>query len=348
MAYTTINKGSSYFNTLTYTGTGSSNSLTGVGFQPDWVWIKKRNGAVGHRLYDAVRGVQNTLFSNDTAVEATGQSTTLTAFNSDGFTVISESGVNASGDTYVAWNWLGANTTVSNTSGSITSTVSANTTAGFSIVAYQGTSVAGTIGHGLGVAPKMIIIKRRTAFAEDWLVYHASLGATKNLKLNTTAAEATSSSPFNNTAPTSTVFSVNNDGTTNSSSSTYIAYCFAEVKGYSKISSYIGNNNANGTFVYTGFKPAWVLFKRTSSTENWSLYDNKRLGYNPQAYGLRPNLDLEESAYGGGGTAGAVDFVSNGFKIRESGTNINNGTYIYMAFAENPFVSSTLIPTTAR
>ena len=345
MPYTTINKGSSYFNTITYTGTGSSNSLTGVGFKPDWVWIKKRNGAVGHRLYDAVRGVQNTLFSQDTAVEATGQSTTLTAFNSDGFTVISEGGVNASGDTYVAWNWLGANTTVSNTAGSITSTVSANTTSGFSIVAYQGTSVAGTIGHGLGVAPKMIIIKRRTAFAEDWLVYHASLGATKNLKLNTTAAEATSSSPFNDTAPTSTVFSVQSDGTTNSSSSTYIAYCFAEIKGYSKIGSYTGNGSTDGTFVYLGFKPAFLLFKRSSGAgNNWVLLDNKRNTFNIMGEGLFPNSSDAGFAYS------IIDFTSNGFKLRASDV-WNNGsgeTIIYMAFAENPFVSSTLIPTTAR
>jgi hypothetical protein len=348
MAYTTINKGSSYFNTVLYTGTETQQTIN-VGFQPDFVWIKSRSNVQVHALFDAVRGVSiGALQSNATATENANQK--LVAYTSTGFTLpsVNYEWTNTSGWTFASWNWLGANTTVSNTSGSITSTVSANPTAGFSVVGYQGTSVAGTIGHGLGVAPKMIIIKRRTAFAEDWLVYHASLGATKNLKLNTTAAEATSSSPFNDTAPTSTVFSVSNDGTTNSSSSTYIAYCFADVKGFSKMGSYTGNNNADGTFVYTGFKPAWVLFKRSSSTENWSLYDNKRLGYNPQAYGLRPNVDLEESAYGGGGAAGAVDFVSNGFKIRESGTNINNGTYIYAAFAENPFVSSTQIPTTAR
>ena len=345
MAYTTINKGSSYFNTITYTGTGSSNSLTGVGFKPDWVWIKKRNGAVGHRLYDAVRGVQNTLFSQDTAVEATGQSTTLTAFNSDGFTVISEGGVNASGDTYVAWNWLANGAGVSNTAGTISSTVSANTTSGFSIVAYQGTSVAGTIGHGLGVAPKMIIIKRRTAFAEDWLVYHASLGATKNLKLNTNAAEATSSSPFNDTAPTSTVFSVESDGTTNSSSSTYIAYCFAEIKGYSKFGSYTGNGNANGTFVYTGFKPAFVINKRTNAVSNWTVTDNKRNAYNGLFSTLFPNLDNAQETT----AARSMDLFSNGFKFTGSDEGNESGAaQIYMAFAENPFVSSTLIPTTAR
>ena len=283
MAYATIDKGSKYFNTVLYTGNGSTQSITGVGFKPDFTWLKHRNNATAysHQLYDAVRGATNYLVSNTTAQEndaGSSCSTCLTSFNSDGFSLGSNAGINASGVNHVSWNWLGANTTVSNTSGSITSTVSASTISGFSIVSYTGTSTAGTIGHGLGVAPKMILIKRRTAFDEDWLVYHSTLGATKNLKLNTTAGEATSSSPFNNTAPTSTVFSVSNDGTTNSSSSTYIAYCFAEVKGYSKFSSYVGNGSTDGTFVYTGFKPAFVMVKNTNSgkSESWTMWDNKR------------------------------------------------------------------------
>jgi len=348
MAYTTINKGSSYFNTKLYTGTGSSNSLTGVGFQPDWVWIKKRNGAVGHRLYDAVRGVQNTLFSQDTAVEATGQSTTLTAFNSDGFTVISESGVNASGDTYVAWNWLGANTTVSNTAGSITSTVSANSTAGFSVVGYTGNATAGaTIGHGLGVVPRMIILKRRTGSAEDWYVYHGSLANTEVLRLNLTNAKATRAD-FNNTTPTSTVFTINSTDNVNASGSTFIAYCFAAIKGYSAFGSYTGNGSSNGTFIYTGFKPAYVMVKASSTTGQWAICDNKRgaaniLGNNGE-FLFAENSDATNSA------PANWDFLSNGFKARAdyAAHNTSGVTYIYMAFAENPFVTSGGIPVTAR
>jgi hypothetical protein len=350
MAYTNIDLPTEYFNTITYTGTGSSNSLTGVGFQPDWVWIKKRNGAVGHRLYDAVRGVQNTLFSNSTDAEATGQSTTLTAFNSDGFTVISESGVNASGDTYVAWNWLGANTTVSNTSGSITSTVSANPTAGFSIVSYTGTGATATVGHGLGVTPKMLIVKKRDTGGTDWTVWGSILGGTvgsEKITLEGTGAKTTglNSSWFNNTAPTSSLFTVGTQSDLNSSGATYIGYCFADVKGYSKFGSYTGNGNANGNFVYLGFKPAFVLVKNSSlAGENWVMLDNKRDTKNPTNLALFSNLSNAE-----GGTY-PFDFLSNGFKIRDSSAAYNRSgdVFIYMAFAENPFVSSKGIPTTAR
>ena len=348
MAYTTINKPSLYFNTVLYTGTGSSNSLTGVGFQPDWVWIKKRNAAVGHRLYDAVRGVQNTLFSNDTAAEATGQSTTLTAFNSDGFTVISESGVNASGDTYVAWNWLGANSTTSNTSGTITSTVSANTTAGFSVVSWTGAGAAGTVGHGLGAVPKFIITKKRNNTG-NWACYHVSLGNTQYVYLNTTAASATYSGFWNNTTPTSTLISLGTDDNVTGNGDNIIAYCFAEVKGYSKFGSYTGNGSTDGTFIYTGFKPAWTMVKRSdsSSTSGWIMYDNKRNPYNIVDLYLQANSSNAET---GNATDNPFDFVSNGFKLRYSNTatNASGGTYIYAAFAENPFVSSTFIPTTAR
>ena len=344
MAYTTINKGSSYFNTKLYTGTGASNSVTGVGFQPDWVWIKKRNGAVGHRLYDAVRGVQNTLFSQDTAAEATGQTTTLTAFNSDGFTVISESGVNASGDTYVAWNWLAANSTTSNTSGTITSTVSANTTSGFSIVSYTGTGATATVGHGLGSVPKMIIFKKRSG-ADNWVVYHSSVGNTAYLLLDQTSASATSSGMFNNTSPTSSVFTVSTAGPNNGSGATFIAYCFADVKGFSKFGSWTGNASTDGPFIYTGFKPAFIMIKNSNAAgTGWSMWDSKRNTYN------LVNTYLQANDAGGDGTQAFADFLSNGIKIRDSNSfcNGSGNTIIYMAFAENPFVSSTLIPTTAR
>jgi hypothetical protein len=353
MAYTNIDLPTDYFNTKLYTGTGSSNSLTGVGFQPDWVWIKKRNGAVGHRLYDAVRGVQNTLFSQDTAVEATGQSTTLTAFNSDGFTVISESGVNASGDTYVAWNWLGANTTVSNNSGSITSTVSANTTAGFSIVGYTGNATAGaTVGHGLGAVPKMIILKRRTGSAEDWYVYHGSLANTEVLRLNLNNAKATRAD-FNNTTPTSTVFTINSTDNVNASGSTFIAYCFADVKGYSKFGSYAGTGSTSATpFIYTGFKPAFILTKNITVADDWTLSDITRdnaVGGGGNGTGAR--LLANTSAAEDTNTIWAsIQKYSNGFSPQgnDNVTNASGSTYIYMALAQNPFVTSGGIPVTAR
>jgi hypothetical protein len=347
MAYTTINKPSLQFNTILYTGTGSSNSLTGVGFQPDWVWIKKRNGAVGHRLYDAVRGVQNTLYSSDSAAEATGQTTTLTAFNSDGFTVISESGVNASGDTYVAWNWLGANTTVSNTAGTITSTVSANTTAGFSIVKWTPptASTPQTIGHGLGVAPSMMIVRNRE-YASNWRVYHKSLGNTKALDLNNTNAAGTDSGFWENTTPTSTLFTTGNGNgyTTGGSTDDFIAYCFAEIKGYSKFGSYVGNGSTDGPFIYTGFKPAMVIAKRTDSTGNWRIRDNKRSANNVITDVLYPNTSASTI------TEDDHDFLSNGFKVRTTGpeNNASGGTFIYMAFAESPLVGTNNVPATAR
>jgi len=349
MAYTTINKGSSYFNTVLYTGTGASLANTGVGFQPDWVWIKGRSGATDHGLYDAVRGVQKQLESNTTTAETT-ETTGLTAFGSDGFTVGALAQLNTSAATYVAWNWLGANTTVSNTSGTITSTVSANTTSGFSIVSYTGNGTNGaTVGHGLGVTPKMVIGRRRDG-VEDFPTYHFSLTSGYNVRLDATGAQ------FNPTATTSggissvsssvitTVQGTTTNGSMNANGGTYIAYCFAEIKGYSKFGSYTGNASADGTFVYTGFKPAFVLIKPSSIVGDWYLFDNKRIGYNDFNAQLYPNLSNAEAQ------DNKIDLFSNGFKLRSTGTSVNGSgtTYIYMAFAENPFVTSGGIPTTAR
>ena len=343
MAYATINKGSSYFNTKLYTGTGATQSVTGVGFQPDWVWIKIRNQAFDHTLVDAVRGVQKDLESNTTAAEDTRS--TVTVFGSDGFTVGTDSQVNSNTNTFVAWNWLGANTTASNTQGSITSTVSANTTSGFSIVSYTGTGANATVGHGLGVAPKMIILKSRTDSLADWRVYHASVGNTGYLELNTTGATTTSSTTWQNTTPTSTVFSIGTSGTVNLNTGNFIAYCFAEVKGFSKFGSYTGNGSTDGTFVYTGFRPAWVMIKNsTTAGDSWQLWDNKRLGYNVDNNPLFPNTSGAE------GTSDISDILSNGFKIRTtaSGFNTSGDTYIYACFAENPFVLTDGTPVTAR
>jgi hypothetical protein len=345
MAYTTINKGSSYFNTKLYTGTGSSNSLTGVGFKPDWVWFKNRSTTNSHSLFDILRGVTKNLITNSTAAESTNAQG-LTSFNSDGFTVGNDADVNGSSNDMVAWNWLASNTTVSNTAGTITSTVSANTTAGFSIVSYTGNGSAGaTVGHGLGAVPKMIIIKNRDD-TDSWEIYHASLGATKYMQF-TTAAAATNINRWNDTAPTSSVFSLGTEAGVNQSTEDFIAYCFADVKGYSKFGSYTGNGNADGTFVYTGFKPAFFLGKNSNNgSENWFIFDNKRDPFNTAFRQLFPNTSGAE----GTNAAQNIDIVSNGFKMRsvEGRFNESGSTIIYMAFAENPFVTSTQIPTTAR
>jgi hypothetical protein len=352
MAYTTINKGSSYFNSVLYTGNATTNAITGVGFQPDFVWCKNRPSVLYHGLYDAVRGTGTTKGLSSNSYEAEGANAlyiNLTSFNSDGFTLgatVNTNQINKSGENHVSWNWLGANTTVSNTSGSITSTVSANTTSGFSIVSYTGTGANATIGHGLGVAPKMIILKNRTNGAADWRVYHASVGNTVFLKLNTTGATVTASTAWNNTTPTSSVFSVGTSADVNENTATFIAYCFADVKGFSKFGSYTGNGSSDGPMIYTGFKPAFILRKRTDSTGDWYIEDNKRNTYNPVDLILEPNLTSAE----GTASSMSVDFLSNGFKIRGTSLdgNASGGTYIYAAFAENPFVLTDGTPVTAR
>ena len=345
MAYTTINKPTDYFNTKLYTGTGASASITGVGFQPDWVWIKSRTSADWHILTDAIRGATTEIYTNATNGDNTNVNQ-LTSFDSDGFSLGGANDTGRSGENFVSWNWLGANGTASNTDGSITSTVSANTTSGFSIVKYTGASNANgaTIGHGLGAVPKMIIVKETSASGNNWVTYNSNLGAGKYMALNLTIADQSSSIMWYNTTPTSSVFTVANDSQTNATGSTYIAYCFSEVKGFSKIGSYVGNGNANdGTFVYTGFKPAFVMIKRTDSTSQWCIIDNKRPGYNIAVNTLFANLNSAEA------TDLGVNLLSNGFK--ENTTNnlgASGGTYIYMAFAENPLVGTNNIPATAR
>jgi hypothetical protein len=352
MAYTTINKGSSYFNTVLYTGDGASpKSITGVGFKPDFVWSKSRSIVENHNLYDAVRGGTQGLRSNSDAAETSSNIYGyVSTFNSDGVTYISGGTNNdlnnGSGVTFVNWNWLGANTTASNTSGSITSTVSANTTAGFSVVTYTGTGSAATVGHGLGVAPSMIFLKVRSA-TDAWIVYSKSLGNTKIMVLNSSAAEQTRAD-WNNTSPTSSVFSIGTFSNENTNAATYVAYCFAEIKGYSKIGSFVGNGSTDGPFVYTGFKPAFVIQKKSttgSANAHWRIIDSTRSTYNVAQDVLFPSLSNSET-----NTETDLDILSNGFKIRNSGIYLNESgiTYIYMAFASNPFVTSTQIPTTAR
>jgi hypothetical protein len=461
MAYTPINKPTDYFNTKLYTGTGSSNALTGIGFQPDWVWLKSRSAGWDHEQYDSVRGVGKSLSSVTTNAEQNSPQG-VTVFGADGFTVGTRSGVNENNSTYVSWNWLaggtapaitytvkvvsdggnkyrfndfgtsavtldlqeggtytfdqsdssnsghplrfsttsngthgggseyttgvttvgtagssGAKTIItvgsgvatlyyyctqhsgmggqantnstfgsSNFGGSIQSNVSANTTAGFSIVSYTGNGSTGKIGHGLNSTPKVIIFKDRTN-TNGWHFYHGSFGATDLLLLDATNSLLTGNSYMNSTLPTSSLISLGNSGGVNGSSANYIAYCFAEKKGYSKFGSYTGNGNSDGTFVYTGFKPAWIMIKRTDASGHyWHIYDNKREPFNPVGKVLYPNRSDSEFA-----GSNRPDLLSNGFKNRSGNTDINasGGNYIYMAFAENPFVTgASAIPTTAR
>ena len=345
MAYSSIVKPTDYFNTVLYSGNATARSITGVGFQPDWVWIKGRTTAYNNTLFDSVRGATKRIYSNGTDAEST-QTATLTSFDSDGFSLGNNASVNSATSTFVAWNWLGANGTASNSDGSITSTVSVNTTAGFSIVSYTGTGANATVGHGLGVAPKVLILKSRTRSDGQWTVGSDMLGWTKFLYLDANSAAQTFNI-YQDTAPTSSVFSLSSDGGVNQSSGSMIGYAFAEKKGYSKFGSYTGNGETAGPFVYTGFKPAFVIIKYSNATESWYIYDNKRQSYNAQGARLRAD-DSEAEA-----SSANFDFLSNGIKIRTSGSaaNTSGGSYIYLAFAENPFVgndSGTAVPVVAR
>jgi len=463
MAYTTIDDPTIYFNTKLYTGNGSTQSITGVGFQPDWLWIKNRSGSNNHILQDAVRGATKSLESDGTAAETTS-STRVTSFDSDGFSIGSAGTNNTNSNNYVSWNWLaggtapaitynvkvvsdsgnkyrfddfgtsavtldlqeggtytfdqsdssnsghplrfsttsngthgggseyttgvtttgtpgssGAKTVItvaasaptlyyyctqhsgmggqantnslfgsSNFSGSIQSTASAGSTQGLSIVSFTGNSTAGaTVGHGLGVVPSVVLVKSRDG-TYGWGMYHhknTSAPETDYLSINNTDATVDDVNFWNDTAPTSSVFSLGGTDAINKTSNGHVAYCFAEKKGYSKFGSYVGNGNANGTFVYTGFKPALIILKESSASgDNWRIIDNKRLGYNENNYPMYPSVSNAE------GTEIACDMLSNGFKLRSTGggTNQSGNTFIYICFAESPFVNSNGVPTNAR
>ena len=349
MAYTTINKHTDHFNTVLYTGNASSQSITGLDFKPSLVWLKNRDSAYAHSLFDLHRGTNARIRTEATNGQDNPSPSALTAFNSDGFTVGGDVGVNQNNEGIVGWNWYSADTMGSaNTDGSLNSySTTANTTAGFSIISYTGNGTSGaTVGHGLGVVPKMIIVKALSG-SNNWAVYHASIGATKYLRLNATDAQATSTARWNDTAPTSSVFSLGNDGEVNTNGSNYIAYCFAEKTGYSKIGSFVGNGNADGTFVYTGFKPKFLLIKNSSGTDDWFIWDTTRdTQGNPMGEYLRPNVNGTE---GGSNADTYFDFVSNGMKMRKNNTAFNGSgsTYIYMAFGQS-LVGSNNIPCTAR
>jgi len=355
MAYTNIDDPSAFFQTTLYTGNGAgSHAITNTGnsdLQPDWLWIKKRNGAVNHLLHDSVRGVNNLLVSNTTAVDDSNSNIVL-GFDSDGFRVGANSASNNNNDTFVAWQWKAGtsftNDASSTSVGSIDSAGTVNTDSGFSIISYTGTGSNGTIAHGLGAKPNIIINKTRDTTAQMWSFYHSSRGATKHLGLDRSNVEDTGSAYYQDTEPTSTVFSVGSESATNHNGAAMIAYCFAEKPGYSKVGSYIGNGNANGSFLYTGFKPAWVLVKSSTYAGAWLIWDNKRStsgGFNTNHYILVPSNDEAEQQ----GTNYAIDILSNGFKLRNTNGNVQNSgeTMVYIAFAHQPVVTSEGVPATA-
>jgi len=342
-----INKSNEYFDTLTWTGDNSTRNITDLNFQPDLVWIKHRSFAFDHREFDSVRGANKSLATNTTSAEAS-PTDELTAFLSNGFTLGNSVTVNGTGygsGNFVGWSWLGGGTASSNTDGSITSQVSANTTSGFSIATFTGNGTgSATIGHGLGVAPKFVIIKSRSLTGESWQTWFDN---DKRLNLNSTSVSFISTHPISTSSTVVTTPSTVDNGW-NTSSATYVMYSFAEKKGFSKFGSYTGNGSTDGTFIYTGMRPAFFMLKRTDSTSQWVLYDNKRQNnYNPQDERAYPNLSDAP------GTGRNIDFLSNGIKLRDNATdssayNISGANYIYMCFSENPLVGTNNVVGCAR
>jgi hypothetical protein len=349
MAYTTITDPSAQFQTALYSGNGGgTNNVVNDGnsnLQPDFVWVKERSSTSSHALTNSNVGAGYILSSNNTNDQSSASA--FTSFDSDGFTVGSDGKTNENGQTYVGWQWKAAGgTTSTNYSGTINSTVQANTTAGFSIVTYTGTGSNATIGHGLGVVPEMIIVKVRSA-VDPWSVYHASNTSspeTDYLVLDSTAATADHSNRWNDTAPTSTLISLGASGTVNGNGLTYIAYCFASIKGYSSFGSYIGNGSNDGAYIYTGFKPRFIMLKGSSNVSSWNMYDTKRDPINRASQQIKANEGNAEAS------TGAMDFLSNGIKMRTSDNDFNGAgnPYVYMTFAENPFVATNGVPATAK
>ena len=347
MAFTTINNGSLFMNPKIYTGNGSTNNITGVGFQPDWVWTKCRSTVNSSRLIDAVRGVTKAIVSNSSGAEFT-EANGLSAFGTDGYTLNGNlASMNTNSDTYVSWNWKAGTAVSGNTGGSgtyKTYTGSVNTTSGFSIIKYTGNGTAGhTIPHHLGAAPTFRITKRLNSVS-DWPIYNEVLGNTKEIKFTTTAA-GTTTNYWNSTSPNATNFTLGTNGISNENDSEFISYNFTPIQGYSKFGSYIGNGSTDGTFVYTGFKPAFVMAKYTSGAgEDWKMMDSKRNPSNVTNKILAANTNVAEA------TSSYLDLLSNGFKIRSTTGSLNNsgGSYIYMAFAEAPLVGTNNVPANAR
>ena len=328
MAYTSIDNPAEYFDIKLWSGTGSEQAISSLEHEPNLVWIKRRDATNNHRLTDSVRGVTKEIYSDLTDAEDT-QAQGLKSFDSTGFTLGTNAGYNASGGTYVGWCWK------------------ESTTAGFDIVSYAGDGVAGrNISHSLGAKPHWMVVKNRSSSVK-WAVYHeknTSAPGTDHLQLNSDAATSDDDSTWDDTEPTSSVFRTKSSSATNGSSANYIAYLWTPIQGFSKFDSYTGNANANGPFVYTGFRPAWILIKNTNASQGWNPYDNKRAGYNNANYRLVANTN--EAEY----TSEVLDILSNGFKIRTDGewANGSGHTIVYMAFAESPFANSSGVPTNAR
>ena len=353
MAYTAVDDASAHFQTLLYTGNGSSQTMTNDGnsdLQPDFLWIKQRSGTENHYLGNS--SIANKFLNSDrTDTESTNIAGKELTYNSDGFAFAgSDSTWNGSSSTYVAWQWKangGSRTTNAEDGNNPAGGYQANATAGFSIVDYVGTGAAGTMAHGLGAVPDLIIIKNRDE-ADDWVIYHSANTAapeTDYLVLNLRDATADDATYWNDTAPTSSVFTVATDHEVNADAEKYMAYVFAEKQGFSKFGSYTGNGNADGPFVYTGFKPAWLLIKPSSIVEDWRMYDNKRSTFNVMDKQLFMSASRAYTS-----VVYYLDFLSNGFKIRSShgGFNTDDTAHIYMAFAESPFVTSGGVPCTGR
>ena len=348
MAYTTINKSTDFFTPKLYTGNGSSQTTTGLNFQPDLTWIKVRDDTEGHLLFDKLRGALYRIQSNNTSA-STSVASTVTGWTSDGFSLGADNEVNGNGKNYVGWNWKANGLGSSNTDGTINSIyTSANTTSGFSIVTYTGNATqTQTVGHGLGVAPKLIIFKSSTS-TEDWSICCPSvLGVDGRLTLNTTAANSIGDNTFwNSTAPSSTLFSLGNNSRANASGQTIVAYCFAEKQGFSKFGSYKGLGGSGEPFIYTGFKPAFIITRNITSAVNWGMFDDKRNPFNVVQNVLLPDNSAAETT----GTAKYFDFLSNGFKVKNDSLQYNgtNEKHVYLAFAEAPLVGSNNVPANAR
>ena len=342
MAYISFQP-SDHFSTKLYTGNGSTQNITGVGHQVDWTWIKYRTDTEGHGLFDRLRGALYRLQSNSN-IASSSQAGTVTAFGSDGFSLGNNAEVNANNGSYVSWNWKLNGQGSSNTDGSINTTyTSANTTSGVSISMYEGTGSNASFGHGLSTAPEFVMVKGLDATSQ-WFLYSKSVGANKVATLDNASAFTTDTVSWQNTDPTSSVVTIGNDGGTNSSGNTMLAYCFSPIKGFSAMGSYSGTGDVNGAFIYTGFKPAFLWVARTDSSDGHFLYDNKRSPFNVRGKYLVADGNGTDS------NADAFDFLSNGFKVRSTATSFNNssGSYLYMAFADQPLVSSNGVPATAE
>ena len=351
MAYTTIDNPELYFQTLLHVGNNTSFTFAGSeNMQPDLIWNKNRDSSgYDHHMIDSVRGVSKLLRVSSNIAEFTS-SDSITAIGSDGFTVGADSNgyVSSGTDKQVSWCWKAGGSASSNSDGSITSSVSANTTAGFSIVSYTGNGTAGaTVGHGLGSAPTWVLIKNRTGSSKSWQIGHQGIGFQNGVYLNLQDASSSDNGAFNSTAPSSSVFTLGTSSFTNTSSDNYISYCFAEKKGYSKFFSYEGNSNSDGTFVYLGFRPAWLMVKPVDASDNYVMFDNKRHNAKNSTtapYFLYANKNFAETT-----DTKLIDLLSNGFKIRSSGNTVNrSSTFVGIAFAESSFVNSNGVPNNAR